>query len=412
MAETLTAHHGHHVIGADWNAEPSELEAIEWTPKISGQIIFAEGNGTCRGQQHKWNTLDYFVFSEELAGVLLKVHTCTDIPSNPHVPVCAELHPAPEHLFKWELGEAPLLNKDQPLPPLPWSPIAYTVAGWLALEAAAGARRPEAPLIIIQQVITSCYASWIRDAEIEVAEQTGSRLPPNTPTLRTNTPMLMKVPALSPFVHKADNYGNPNLKAWRWMRDRVDTIPVDLAGLKTWASTFSNRPGWWPQELEPPADEGWLLAFEETLEFNHEERTHQVELTQATIQAKCEQVIPVLIKQAASKANKDWSEWAKLTMEGSASIGHKILKIPQAWTATTVLIRGQSTATPAALVQAQRELWARLWAATSEPPQDQLNPHDFQGRCQPLVQLTPAAIRKAAKGFKTKTSKGPPNTTD
>ena len=98
-----------------------------------------------------------------------------------------------------------------------------------------------------------------------------------------------------------------------------------------------------------------------------------------------------------------WSQFLDDAMEGHASVGHKLSKVPVPWHQGELLhTDGATTTSPIALLDNQRAIWAQQWDAHEEPHEE---PPPLANTALALLpRLTLARVRSAALSFKKQTA--------
>ena len=220
-----------------------------------------------------------------------------------------------------------------------------------------------------QALLDRAYAAFATLAEVELQQVTGSSCKVGC---RARLPRLVRKSfGKQGPANKFDPVGEA--RQFKWLKGRALELEALLASRESaWRSRLAvlgaivakNPPSW----LEGAGRAGewhkWLCVCMHSVTCIPESAEPALPadfvLELARLASDCDRAVP----HDSSTRAKEWADWARASVEGSAGRGHKFTKVPQAWVPSTEVVPpGGASATPAALLEGKRRLWSDLWTA-------------------------------------------------
>ena len=257
-----------------------------------------------------------------------------------------------------------------------------------------------------REAVDKAYASWARLAELELASVTGHTVPLG---MRASKPNLVR----RTFRNKGPARAWASLGEARglgWivgMAQELESLGrgrADMAKVRNLCSCIvSNPPPWlsdlghvgaWLRWLQGLASEvlggrGMPLGFHEDLA----QLDHELGLAKS-----CD----------LSSRAKQWSDWARSALEGSAGKAHRFTRVPEAWVPTVAMGHdGKPSAAPAAPLQEQRAMWGGLWQGGKGGDTRGSFTWPADAPCQSLPLLSADDLRRTSTAFSLRTASAP-----
>ncbi len=398
------------IIGADFNMEPEVFARSGLSRKIWGRVVVPPTRrGTCRTRS-KAATYDYFYMSAAFAELVRDVETVEGTGIKTHAPTLATFHPRLAALKALMLRAPPNLPIEEvygPRPPPPsWCRIKKAVEDLVSFTRGGGSFEQ------VEHLLSEMYAVWMDTAEDELADITGTALP------------------------KRGCRGRGPKVAWRSILPEASRKPPPSgASALAWLADIARDA---TRLARPPSDsdllkadelvEVLLTAMDDAIEGKEEleidgSLTRMRSLLEdanrmccsgegrrdeqwATWAARNEEFLGQLRSRHASRVSAEtsdklrgWREWLREGFEAGAKHAHAYLRLPAEWRpSTSTTSQGLPTADPAAILDGQREKYAKAWADDGDSGWYQSTKREA------LPRLAPADLREASRLFKRTTA--------
>ena len=343
------------LLGADFNMSATEVHSSGFPQKLGCKLL-EPAMGTCKGRGGV-STIDFFACELNMAKGIKKVESVLQEPFHPHRPVRLTLG-VKEADFSYWAFEVPFSFPKERLigplvPPPKWEGLL------MAVERFCDCAPLDSPSHC-REAVDKAYAPWARLAELELASVTGHTVPLGR---RASKPNLVgrtfrnKGPARA-WASMGEARGLGWIVGMAQELESLGRGRADMAKVRNLCSCIvSNPPPWLPDLGHVGAWLRWLqgLASEALLGRGmplgfHEDLAHLDH--ELGLAKSCDM----------SSRVKQWSDWARSALEGSAGKAHRFTRVPEAWVPTVAMGHdGKPSAAPAALLQEQRAMWGRLW---------------------------------------------------
>ncbi len=402
-------------IGADFNIEPAQLTSVDLDEHMGGRTVAPRCmRGTCRTRTSS-STLDYFYMSAPLSELVETVSTVEGTNVKTHVPVMATFYPRPAALKSLTLRDPPPIPLERVYGPLPAPPTQWRDA-LKAANALCNFARNGGDDTVARSRLDDLYATWANLAEQELCDITATKLPKRG--CRSSGPSLV----WKPILPERGAHGKTRASkaaAWSWvadvLRDCARMCPVDdnddvaeasrdegralgkalLCALREEVTPFDDIAGIHEavREAVRLVRRGMRLCQGGDGSRRRHDHTWLEELRscEASMRANATEERAEERRGAAEK----WREWVRLGVRKGARNAHLVSRLPQEWRPSTVeLPDGRVSADPAAVLEGQRDKFARLWAAADTPRRYAWT------RREALERLTPSELREASSLFR------------
>ncbi len=398
------------ILAADFNMEPAAFAKAGLAEKVWGRLVVPRTpRGTCRTRT-KASTFDYFFMTAAMADLVSEVSSWEGSGIRTHSPTVAVFYPRLASLKALAIRAPPTIPVDAvfgPRPPPPdWrGPVK-------AAEQLVDYIRAGGPVEQADQLLADVYGIWLNRAEEELADATGTKLPRSG--CRAAGPRL-RWRSILPEVSRTPPPTGASILAWAAdiVRDAArlpprqrdaDEVPQrDLVTMLT-------------EAIDEDVDGRHLLDSDGTLERLRgllgeaarlmDQGTHTGMTAWQEWDGRREHLLLDLRARLASAAAgetttaiKEWRDWIRRGFEAGARNAHAYLRLPPEWRPSTANSpSGIPTASPAQLLETQRDKYAQAWLADSDCG------HYLWPSRQALPRLSASELREASRLFKKRTA--------
>ena len=395
------------VLGADWNLKPQQLELSGLPSRLSGRVIFQANRSTCISKRSR-TTIDYFLVSEDLCGLIDSVSVAGDALTVPHRPVWLRFVERPlearRKQFKRRVWVPSVLPVGPKRPPLPWDDVLDDL-----IKAESQLHGSDRNAMI---AVNRVYRRLINHTMKEAAGQVDF-VDNELPNFAAE-PRLVEVPAMP--KKKEDASWVSFLRPWRW----TSSILTELRALLDVDTAKDSREQWlqelWSLRARLDGDEvpDLCLRVHECMNLLELAKEIADALEAAAVYgaqgeswAKSRDSLDALLEEAeAGVAREDklrkadaavrWREWAKLASAGGAGGAHRWTKLQAPWRPHAVNTPGSGwSASPADILTDEARRKALVWECSElgEGRQDII-------RQEALPEPTPEEVFAAARTFR------------
>ncbi len=428
IAQHARGHGRPWAMGGDWNCTPNMLAASGWTERVGGVVITAPVSFTTTRQGRAGRLIDFFVVSKDLASLGLRAHIDGTAPIRTHSAVGLVAPARPRSLTAVRMHVPRRFPTEKPIGPRKApgdvAPLLKLARG--AMQLATEGRTAEATAARELAV-----RDWLAHAEAElVSEYHLDELPGGDQPFRgrASGPKFVREPLLGEARLGRHSAAGAENRRLRLAQDRANELEIAMrkyqenpAGVEVIErARAAIRAGHHIGRAAPAGTDSARIGSALKAAARRVERSHAdcraradelrdhlgAHLTAvAAIRVEATDAADLRENQSRAETRRSIAEWCREAEANGAGIAHRWAQVPVAWRPETVEIGdGQVTSvtsSPDALVAAERDKWAPLWA-----PAAAMDELPNWGVVPMLPRPTVKEVRAVARRFRRKTGQG------